>query len=708
MAYIFGGNTGVKSPEELQRRRDILAAMAARRGAPRNVGEGLTAIGQALAYRMAQGQAAKADASGRAGASDLFNSIFSGGGAEPSVSGGVPDDATADPVQSRIDQGFAPFETSATTPTPTKLSGDKQEFINSLMPEAQRVGAEIGVDPRIIVAQAAQETGWGKSAPGNNFFGIKSHGKGGGQNLTTHEVIDGKRIKINDSFRTYGSPAESVRGYADFLTSNPRYKPMLEAEDFDSQIAALGVSGYATDPNYARSVRSIALGIPNNSQVAFSGAGLPRPDTTGFPAPEQVQPLDSVSANIAGGRAPLAAQSDTAQMPNVSLPGMAQPQQQPPGADPRAALASALLARQSPQAGQQAITQAMTPQPEPTPAPPTAQPQQVAQAAPASPQMQVDPRIIEALGNRYLTQGQRAVLEAMLKRQMQASDPVRQMELERAQLELERMRNPAPPSPVTVGQGQTLVDPRTGEIVFQGQQKAPNLPAGIQEYEYAKQQGFTGTFQDWEASKRGGTALTVDPSTGEVSFQQGGIIENQIPQTKGRTEADKKYADDYLEWTTGGFADAQKQLEQLKSVIPALTPEKGLTGPLIGTAPDWMKVWTEQGQEAIDFRERVEEVVQRNLRSVLGAQFTEKEGERLIARAFNPSLTPKRNARRVKALVDQIQAGIQAKQSAAEYFEKNGTLTGWKGKLIQSVDDFDLDGDPQENQGVVDFQEYFK
>lgn len=158
-------------------------------------------------------------------------------------------------------QNFAPAATTQAAPTTVDLSGDKQSFINALLPAAIEEGARTGVDPRIIVAQAAQETGWGRSAPGNNYFGIKSHGQSGGQNLTTHEVINGQRVKINDSFRTFGSPEESVRGYGDFILNNKRYQPLREAQGLDNQLAALQASGYATDPNYSRSVGAIARSI---------------------------------------------------------------------------------------------------------------------------------------------------------------------------------------------------------------------------------------------------------------------------------------------------------------------------------------------------------------------------------------------------------------------------------------------------------------
>ena len=134
------------------------------------------------------------------------------------------------------------------------------EFMRDIVPHAQRVGAEIGIDPRLIIAQAIQETGWGKHVKGNNYFGIKSHGREGGQTITTHEVIDGKKVKIKDNFRAYNDIGESVEDYGRFLVANPRYKTVLEAEDLASQINAMGNSGYATDPNYGASLSNIVKG----------------------------------------------------------------------------------------------------------------------------------------------------------------------------------------------------------------------------------------------------------------------------------------------------------------------------------------------------------------------------------------------------------------------------------------------------------------
>lgn len=160
--------------------------------------------------------------------------------------------------------------------------GDKDSFIQAMMPYAMEVSQKTGLDPRLVIAQAAQETGWGRSAPNNNFFGIKSHGKGGGATLSTREVIDGKPVTVNDSFRQYGGMRDSAMDYARFLQENPRYRDMLNAPDLDGQLAALGASGYATDPNYQNAVGSIARNIP-----------MPQGGTMPTRNPSQGQPLPS-------------------------------------------------------------------------------------------------------------------------------------------------------------------------------------------------------------------------------------------------------------------------------------------------------------------------------------------------------------------------------------------------------------------------------
>lgn len=176
-----------------------------------------------------------------------------------------------------------------------------------------------------------------------------------------------------------------------------------------------------------------------------------------------------------------------------------------------------------------------------------------------------------------------------------------------------------------------------------------------------------------------GTPLRNPPASTNVNVNTGG-------NTKGWEAIDKNFATEvYVPWRVqGGSADSGKLIAQLGQASGALASGAELTGPATGMIPDIVQAWV--NPEAIAVRERVEEVVQRNLREVLGAQFTEKEGVRLIARAYNPRLEEGENKRRVDALIRQMQAAANAKNAAVAYFSQHGTLRGFEGALMTKRD----------------------
>ena len=68
--------------------------------------------------------------------------------------------------------------------------------------------------------------------------------------------------------------------------------------------------------------------------------------------------------------------------------------------------------------------------------------------------------------------------------------------------------------------------------------KPVDNPASVQEFEYAKSQGFTGTFSEWLAWQMPGMSIHSNPETGEFTFQQG--INQQGADTKPMTESQSK------------------------------------------------------------------------------------------------------------------------------------------------------------------------
>ena len=139
-----------------------------------------------------------------------------------------------------------------------------QEFVERLYPIAEEVASSIGVDPRVLLAQSALETGWGRKviampdgSNSHNLFGIKADSRWTGNQTTvnTVEYRDGVAAQEKASFRSYDSYEESFRDYVNFLQENPRYQQALE-QTHDARSFAQGLqnAGYATDPIYAKKI----------------------------------------------------------------------------------------------------------------------------------------------------------------------------------------------------------------------------------------------------------------------------------------------------------------------------------------------------------------------------------------------------------------------------------------------------------------------
>jgi len=135
-----------------------------------------------------------------------------------------------------------------------------ENFRTLLEEPAQRASRTTGVPAELILSQAALETGWGRysittqdGGNSHNLFGIKagSDWQGETTDVRTHEVIDGKRVAITDSFRVYDSYEAAFTDYARLIGDNPRYAGVLTAPDAGQAAQALQAGGYATDPRYA-------------------------------------------------------------------------------------------------------------------------------------------------------------------------------------------------------------------------------------------------------------------------------------------------------------------------------------------------------------------------------------------------------------------------------------------------------------------------
>lgn len=157
-------------------------------------------------------------------------------------------------------------EPKASAAMPDRFDSPEQ-FVRELLPVAEKVAQQSGINPRLMIAQAALETGWGRhmiegdgGAPSFNLFGIKADNRWQGESvdIATTEFREGVPMNERAPFRSYPDYESSFRDYVSFLESNPRYRDVLAAADNPDEFAdRLQQAGYATDPNYGAKIRRI-------------------------------------------------------------------------------------------------------------------------------------------------------------------------------------------------------------------------------------------------------------------------------------------------------------------------------------------------------------------------------------------------------------------------------------------------------------------
>lgn len=163
-----------------------------------------------------------------------------------------------------------------------KAFSSQDEFVATMLPMAKAAAARIGIDPKYLVAQAALETGWGKSvmraedgSSSHNLFGIKAgqSWQGGQARAITSEFRDGAMVKETAQFRSYSSYQDSFHDLVTLLQSNDRYKEVVKSADNPEQfVRELQKAGYATDPAYASKISQIAKNMNSYQNYAAAGA----------------------------------------------------------------------------------------------------------------------------------------------------------------------------------------------------------------------------------------------------------------------------------------------------------------------------------------------------------------------------------------------------------------------------------------------------
>lgn len=150
-----------------------------------------------------------------------------------------------------------------------------RQFVQSLLPQAGAAANQLGVDPQLVVAHAALESGWGKriirnqdGSNSHNLFGVKagSDWHGATTQVATTEYVNGAAQRKVETFRSYASYQDALGDYANLLGTSPRYRSVLnQGRNIQGYAQGLQSGGYATDPRYARKLVDVMSSLAQYS-----------------------------------------------------------------------------------------------------------------------------------------------------------------------------------------------------------------------------------------------------------------------------------------------------------------------------------------------------------------------------------------------------------------------------------------------------------
>ncbi|MGZ3999398.1 MAG: glucosaminidase domain-containing protein [Mucilaginibacter sp.] len=153
---------------------------------------------------------------------------------------------------------------------PSTQTGDKRaDYVKNYYGIAEKVGKEFNLNPLVILAQAAIESGWGTSLlsrENHNFFGITAYGP---VNKYWHGA---KRVSTSSGlpFRSYDSVDDCFRDFANLITSH--YKAAAQSatgngQDVTAYANLISASPYINEKNGDNRSRYKQLIIQNAAAI---------------------------------------------------------------------------------------------------------------------------------------------------------------------------------------------------------------------------------------------------------------------------------------------------------------------------------------------------------------------------------------------------------------------------------------------------------
>lgn len=206
----------------------------------------------------------------------------------------------------------APFQEPASKPVHDASS--QQAFIGEIAPVAIAAQRKYGVPASVTIAQAIDESDWGKSmltTKDHNLFGIKGMGPAGTDSLPSREYQNGHLMTRIIPFRVYNNTSESIDDHCKILATSGYYCESMATRRNPNAFAESLTGIYATDPSYGTRLISLMrrydlyrydvaspVGKPTPTIPTTSIPGLPvarRPSRLSYsaPSPDGPSPAES-------------------------------------------------------------------------------------------------------------------------------------------------------------------------------------------------------------------------------------------------------------------------------------------------------------------------------------------------------------------------------------------------------------------------------
>ncbi|CAN0620516.1 flagellar protein FlgJ [Burkholderia multivorans] len=172
----------------------------------------------------------------------------------------------------------APAHASAPAPAGQPAAANapqtRAQLIAEMIAASKESEARSGVPALVTFAQWALESHWGEKKSGkNNVFGVKARKGQAGTDVVTHEVVNGKSVKVVQRFADYDSLADAFTAHANLLAKGRAYANARKHSNDPSAFADALSGVYATDLHYGDKLKNIMSNAVRSGQWQQVAAG---------------------------------------------------------------------------------------------------------------------------------------------------------------------------------------------------------------------------------------------------------------------------------------------------------------------------------------------------------------------------------------------------------------------------------------------------